>query len=293
MTTQIDASLRQRLTDAQREEITEHDVYEGLARRESDAHNRQVLAHIAADEGKHYEFWAKYTGQHPPRKSLTVWAYLWLARLLGLTFAVKLMERNERRAQAAYARVVETIPEAAAVLRDEETHESELTSMIDEERMRYVGSTVLGLSDALVELTGALAGFTLALQHTRVIATIGLITGVAAALSMAASEYLSSKAEKTGGTSPSRAALYTGVAYIITVMILVAPYLILASPLLSLGLTLAGALVIILAFTYYVSVAQDLRFAPRFAEMAVISLGVAAVSFAVGYALRVALGVNV
>ena len=63
------------------------------------------------------------------------------------------------------------------------------------EPYRYTGSIVLGLNDALVELTGALAGLTLALQDTKLIALTGSITGIAAALSMGASEYLSTKSE--------------------------------------------------------------------------------------------------
>ena len=55
---------------------------------------------------------------------------------------------------------------------------------------------VLGLNDALVEFTGALAGYTFALQNTLLVAMTGLITGVAASLSMATSEYLSTKSEE-------------------------------------------------------------------------------------------------
>ena len=50
-----------------------------------------------------------------------------------------------------------------------------------------MGSVVLGLNDELVEFTGALAGFTLALSDHRLIALTGSITGIAAALSMASS----------------------------------------------------------------------------------------------------------
>lgn len=65
-------------------------------------------------------------------------------------------------------------------------------------RLSYMSSVVLGLNDALVEFTGALAGFTLALNEPRLVALTGSITGVAAALSMAASEYLSTKSDATG-----------------------------------------------------------------------------------------------
>ena len=112
-------------------------------------------------------------------------------------------------------------------------------------------------------------------------------------MSMAASEYLSTKAEDTQQKSAIKSAVYTGSAYIVTVAILIAPFLLLGNPLLALGLTVAGALLIIFGFTYYVSVARDLPFWRRFGEMAVLSLGVAAVSFAIGYVVRFVFGVDV
>jgi VIT1/CCC1 family predicted Fe2+/Mn2+ transporter len=166
-----------------------------------------------------------------------------------------------------------------------------MLAMLDEESLRYTGSIVLGLNDALVELTGALAGLTLALQNSQLIALTGLITGIAAALSMGTSEYLSTKAD-SGGKNPLRAALYTGVAYVFTVAALIAPYLLLHGLFLPLVCTLLIALVIIAAFNFYVAVAKDLDFKPRFLEMAGLSLGVAAISFLVGYLMRVLFGVD-
>lgn len=98
-------------------------------------------------------------------------------------------------------------------------------------------------------LTGALAGLTLALQSTPLVAMTGAITGIAAALSMAASEYLSTKAEGDG-RDPLRASLYTGVAYIFTVLALILPYLVLRNPYLCLAATLAVAVLIIAFFIY-------------------------------------------
>lgn len=289
----MDGQLKRHLAQAQRSEITEHWVYKGLARREANAQNRAVLSRIAQDERRHYEFWAQHTGEHPAPRALVIWIYLFLARVFGVTFAVKQMEKGEEGAQQYYRQLAATIPEAAAVARDEQEHEKELTALIDEERLRYIGSTVLGLNDALVELTGALAGFTLALQNSRLIAVIGVITGIAAALSMAASEYLSTRTGEGHQTSPVKAALYTGVAYVITVAILITPYVLFGNPLLALGFTVTGALAVILAFSYYISVAKDLPFRQRFGEMAGLSLGVAAVSFGIGYLLRAVVGVDV
>ena len=144
---------------------------------------------------------------------------------------------------------------------------------------------MLGLNDALVELTGALAGYTLALQNTRLIAVVGLITGIAAAMSMAASQYLAVKTENHGH-KPGRSALYTGTAYLVTVLLLIAPFFIFTNHFLCLGFTVAIALLIIAGFNYYIARANKLSFFARFLEMAGISLGVALVSFVIGYLIR-------
>ncbi len=267
---------------AQQTEITEHHIYLRLAASMRDAHNRQVLERIAADELAHYHFWKERSGQEiAPRLSMVRW-YVLLGRIFGLTFAVKLMERGEEKAQANYASSAQLTQIDEQIIRDEERHEKELIAMIDEERLKYVGSMVLGLNDALVELTGALAGFTLTLQRTDIIAVVGLITGIAASLSMAVSEYLSTKSEGDG-RHPVRASLYTGTAYVLTVIILILPFFFLDNPFVALAISLSAALVIIALFNYYVSVAQGYSFRKRFIEMAGLSLGVATVTFAIGF----------
>ena len=284
--------LRRQLLAMQRNEITEYHVYKRLAQRQTDTHNRDVLQRIAEEERNHHDFWQGYTGvpANPSRLQITLYALM--ARLLGLTFAVKLMERGEESAQLNYEAVAGIIPEAKRVLEEEEEHERRLLAILDEEWLQYIGSIVLGLSDALVELTGALAGLTLALANSRLIALIGLITGIAAAMSMAASEYLSRKAEEKEGHSPLKAAVYTGIAYIVTVALLVASYLLLANPLASLAPTLFFAFLIIVVFTYYLAVVRDMPFKHRFLEMAGLCLGVSIVSFGIGFVLRQAFGID-
>ena len=164
--------------------------------------------------------------------------------------------------------------------------------MINEERLEYMGSVVLGLNDALVEFTGALAGFTLALNDSKLIALTGSITGIAAALSMASSEYLSTKSDKDPGKHPVKAAIYTGIAYVITVVALVAPFVLISSPVIALCVMLMMALLIIAFFNYYYSVARNESFKRRFTEMAALSFSVAAISFLIGYLLKTFTGIE-
>jgi VIT1/CCC1 family predicted Fe2+/Mn2+ transporter len=288
----ISGELRERLLVYQKNEITEHHIYQRLARTIESPENRQVLEKIGADEFRHYRAWRGYTQQDVEPDKLKIWQYYWISRIFGFTFGIKLMERGEEDTQDSYEQLRETIPEAEAIIREENEHENALIELLDEERLRYVGSIVLGLNDALVELTGALAGLTLALQDTKMIALTGSITGIAAALSMGASEYLSTKSEATV-KNPVRASIYTGAAYIVTVLILILPYLILENFYVCLGCTLAAAVLIIAFFNYYTSVAQDVPFKSRFLEMTGLSLGVAALSFLVGFILRSFLGIEV
>ena len=275
----------------QRNEITEYHIYKRLAKKVK-GDNARVLDDIAEDELKHYNFWKTYSQTEIRPNKWKVFKFYWITRIFGLTFGVKLMESGEQGAQEMYEDAISYIPEARSVVEDEDSHEHQLIGMIREKQLDYVGSIVLGLNDALVELTGALAGLTLALQNTRLIAIAGLITGIAASFSMGASEYLSNKSEGNESKAlPS--ALYTGFAYIITVFILIMPYLLIDNYFICLGMTLVLAMLIILFFNYYISVAKDLNFKKRFLEMALLSIGVAALTFGISYFVRMFFGVEV
>jgi VIT1/CCC1 family predicted Fe2+/Mn2+ transporter len=288
---ELDKKTRDIILTSQKNEITEHIIYSKLSQAVKDKQNKEILKQISDDEKRHYDFWKKYTNKDvKPDKLKIRWYYL-ISRIFGITFGIKLMERGEEDAQVIYEKISEQVPSAKKIVYDEDMHEQKLVNMIDEERLKYISSIVLGLNDALVELTGALAGFTLALQNTNLIGVTGLITGIAASLSMGASEYLSTKSEESEKI-PAKAALYTTVAYVLTVLLLIFPYLILTNVYLCLGLALIDAIVIILIFTFYVSVAKEIEFKKRFLEMALISLGIAGLSFVIGYLVNTIFNVS-
>ncbi|MBN2386909.1 MAG: VIT1/CCC1 transporter family protein [Anaerolineales bacterium] len=289
---EIDESTKRQVLAFQCNEITEYHIYKRLARKINSPENAAILDQIAEDEQRHYHAWMKYTGQEVQPDRWKIWKFYLISRIFGFTFGIKLMEGGEESAQENYGRLAGVIPDIETLIHDEDAHEQRLIAMLDEERLRYAGSVVLGLNDALVELTGVLAGLTLALQNTRLIALSGLITGIAASLSMGASEYLSTRSEDTQ-KHPVRAAVYTGIAYVITVSLLILPYMLFQSYYLDLAISMATAVLIIAAFNYYISVAKDEPFRKRFLEMAGLSLGVAAFSFGIGFLIRLWLGVEV
>ena len=267
-------------------EATDHAIYTALAKLTRSAENRRILEKIASDEAVHRAVWERYTGIQAQVNRFRVRLFVLLGRLFGLVFVINLLESGEEDAAATYSRLAGDLPEARGILEDENRHEAQLAAMIHEESLSYISSMVLGLNDALVELTGALAGFTLALNDNRVVGMAGFITGVAATLSMAASEYLSKKADPHEA-HPLKAAVYTGIAYLITVALLLLPYLLLESPLIALFCCLVIAGLIIFGFTYFVSVVRKTSFLRGFLEMIGISFSVAAISFFIGWAARV------
>lgn len=275
----------------QKDEITEYHIYEKLSKRVKSENNKKILSDIAKDEKKHYDFWEEVSGKKISPNYFKVYWFYFISIVFGLVFGIKLMERGEEQAQNQYGNIKDKINGVKEIIDDEDDHEDKLIAMIDDERLNYVGSVVLGLNDALVELTGTLAGLTFALRDTNIIAISGLITGIAASFSMAASEYLAKKSD--GAENALKSSLYTGLAYIMTVVFLVLPYLLIDQYFISLIVTLIVAIFIILFFNFYIAVAKDLSFKKRFLEMFTISMGVAVFSFLVGYLVRIFFGVEI
>ncbi len=275
-----------KLLIAQRNEMTESLVYKKIAVFVKDEENKKVILRIAKEESFHAQTWKSYTKQDVEPNRFKVWLYVNIVRFLGLTFGVKLMERGERNAVIDYDKLSEVIPEAKKIQKDEEEHEACLIAMLKDKPLDYLGSVVLGLNDALVELTGVLAGLTFGLQNGKIIASVGIITGVSAAFSMAGSEYLSTKTENSGEVKPLTASVYTGIAYILTVVALILPYLLVSNVYVALAITIAVAIAIIAVFNFYVSIAKDYSFKSRFLEMVAISLGVAFISFIIGLVVK-------
>ena len=292
MTNQLSPKALAIIRKMQQSELTESVIYESIAKFAKGEENQQTLLRLAREEKAHYEIWKRYTGEEMKPEKGKVRRYVWLARIFGFTFAVKLMEKGEGNAQNEYELLAGEVEESVTIRQQEEEHEAALLAMLDEESLQYVGSMVLGLNDALVELTGSLAGFALAMQNNRLIALSGLIVGISATFSMASSEFLAARSE--GRSDALKSCSYTGTAYLITVVLLILPYLLLGTTqyILALALMLIIVVLIIAGFTYYTSVALDQPFKSRFTEMAAISIGVAVLSFFVGILAKRFLGVD-
>jgi len=286
----MDSERKRSLIRLQRMEITEAEVYKKLAKNQRNKNNKTILEQIAEQEINHYNILKNITNIDVKPSRIRVLLHVLASLFFGLTFSLKLMEKIEQSAAKEYRQLG-----LNDIAKEEDEHEEKLLSLLEEDALNYLSSIILGLSDALVELTGALAGLTFAFQELRVVALAGLVTGIAASFSMAASEFLATK-EENSERSPIKAAIFTGIAYMLTVMLLVTPYLLLDdTSAIMLGLephiqalciTLIIGLLIIALFNFYVSIAQDHPFKQRFTEMTSILIVVTGISFAIGLILR-------
>lgn len=262
-------------------------VFRAMAEREKDAPRRKVLEELKEKEYEHYEFWRDYTNimEEPHVSSFAIQLRVIIVALLGLTFTLKLLERFEANVVEGYEQLVGTIDQKykaglEALLKDEREHESFFLSQIGEGRLRYMSFIVLGLADAIVEISGVHAGFLGVTSSTLIAGVAGLVVGFAAAISMASAAYLQSK-QATGKPSVS-SAISTGLAYVVAVVMLALPYFITDNMPYAFGGSIILAIFLVAGFTFYGSIINDTKFTRDFFQAISLTIGTAIATYLFG-----------
>ena len=86
----------------------------------------------------------------------------------------------------------------------------------------YKSAIILGMHDAIVSLTGLIAGLFFAFTDTNIIVISCVISSITSSLSMGAANYLAVKSENRAQALKS--ALCTGAAYMTTCVLLILPF---------------------------------------------------------------------
>jgi len=292
-----------RIADEQaREELFAYRLYSALARRFPDGESRTMMNELARQEKSHVDFWLGVTGGDEQKIAIPkvkYWLLVLASRILGPAFTIRWLERGEDKAIEAYKGLLDgeqlnpvQRAQVRKMLDEEHEHEQLLERGIEDERRLYLGAAVLGLNDALVELTGGLTGLVSSIRDPRLIGFASLVVGIAASMSMAASNFLSVDIGEASELKPGKAAAYTGTAYIFVVVGLVLPFFLLSDRHVALGVSWASAVLIIAAFSFYSAVMQGKSFLRRFSVMIAFGLGVAVISFFVGRILGAMIGIE-
>ncbi|MDE6250422.1 MAG: VIT1/CCC1 transporter family protein [Alphaproteobacteria bacterium] len=159
------------------------------------------------------------------------------------------------------------------------------------QKYKYTSALVLGMHDALVEISGTIAGLTFAFTDRKVIIMTGAIAAVAASLSMAAANFQAQRSENN--PNAFRAALYTGIMYVTTSVILILPFAVIPNRFWALGMMAIMAVLIIFGFNCSIGILTRRPFVPRFLEMLGIYIGVSIASFAIGTAAKYFMGITI
>ena len=277
----------------QQNEMDDFTIYSMLSLSDKNKSNQTIFRKIAKEEQGHYTYLKTYTHQELQPRRYVVLFYLFLSKIVGISFTLKFLEGREEGAKAFYKELILTDPKAQEIYEQEVHHEIELIDMLHDKKLLYAGAIVLGMNDALVELTGTLSGIALAFDRSVVVGVTGLIMGIAASLSMAGSAYLESKENVGDDVNPLTYSLYTGVSYILTTAILVAPFFIFEKISIAIIWMFGSALLTIFLYNFYISVAKDLSFWKRVREMSYITFGVALISFGIGYVVKHYFGIEI
>ncbi|WP_418180426.1 VIT1/CCC1 transporter family protein [Aliarcobacter lanthieri] len=277
----------------QQNEINDYTIYKALSLHQKDEKNKKIFEKIAKEEKTHYDFWVNITKRQLKPQSFIILFYIFLVKILGTSFTLKFLEKREAGAEEFYKELFEIYPESKIIYQQETEHEFALIDMLHDKKLVYAGAIVLGMNDALVELTGTLSGIALAFDRSIVVGLTGLIMGIAASLSMAGSAYLEAKENPNELIKPLTYSLYTGVSYILTTAILVAPFFIFDSIMESIILMFICAFLAIVLYNFYISVAKDLSFMKRVLQMSAITFGVAIISFLIGYLVKHYFGIDI
>ncbi len=273
------------------DEYSDYMLYDRLSRTvEAESPYSEALRELSATERRHYEFWKRYVPEEKPKlsKPKLYWVLL-LRKVLGLTFASRYLDRHESKVIGEYRGLASMIPEADkkdfdAMVDDEVSHEKEFELRIETTAVRYISFIVLGLADALVEITGIHAGSLGLYSRTEIAGLAGIVAGAAASLAMASAAFAQAKQGFKGSARLS--ATYTGVSYFVTAVVLAAPYFLTKDMLYALSASLSLGVAILALTSYYSSIITTKPFKRDFLEILAIMFAVTVVLYIFGYSVR-------
>ena len=283
------------------DEYTDYAVYTKLSSRQKKNNPKfsEALSNLASAEKRHYEFWRKYSSDSskPPKaRSMVVRLVLFLRFLFGASFAIKFLEKHEDKVIKQYKSVEHLIPEQdrsefELMVADEQEHEKMFAEQMQGSYVKYISFVILGLADAIVEISGIHAGSLGIYTSTELTGLAGIVAGAAASIAMASAAFAQAKQGFQG--SPSISAVFTGISYFVNAVVLATPYFLTRNMSVAISISVILAIIIIAFVSYYNSVISDSSFVRDFSELAGIMLGATVALYFFGSFIRALLGITI
>lgn len=155
-------------------------------------------------------------------------------------------------------------------------------------RYDYKSAIILGMHDAIVSLTGLIAGLGLTFTNREVIILSCIISSITASLSMGAANYLAVKA--TDKEYALYAAFYTASAYMVTCFLLILPFFIFYNR--TTAFLSVLIMVILIIYLFNVIFYKQNQFYKHFYEMLAICTSVSIIAFIIGQCAKYFLNIQ-
>ncbi|MEM2003395.1 MAG: VIT1/CCC1 family protein [Nitrososphaerota archaeon] len=279
------------------DEFADYVIYKELSKREKNENYKMTLEKLAEIEKTHFEFWKSLSHNNFVVRISSIKVFiLYVFRIIfGLTFTLKLFERHEKETIKAYEYILPKLKEEdkqvlLKIIKDEKEHESYFMSQINESVVKYMSFVVLGLADAIIEITGVHAGFLGVTSSTLIAGIAGLVVGFAASISMASAAYL--QAKHGASFKPLTSATITGTSYLGAVSFLALPYFFITEMLMAFLSSLSFAIIMIAIFTTYGAVLREESITKEFVTGFSLTIGTAFAAFLFGEALGRLFGIH-
>lgn len=154
---ELSAVTIEQIRRAQVNEVTEYHIYKHLSRVVESPKNKAVLNKIADEELEHYRYWMQFNDEVEP-KWWKVKLFILIARMFGLVFGVKLMEKAEAKAQKKYSELVGVLPGVSKIIEQETIHEKKLIDLLSDWRLKAFGTWLIATNLVLFVSVGVLSG---------------------------------------------------------------------------------------------------------------------------------------
>ncbi|MBI2967125.1 MAG: rubrerythrin family protein [Bacteroidetes bacterium] len=289
----MDESIRKKISGYAADEYFDYVIYSALAKKEKDEQRRAALYQLGEKEKDHYLFFTKLTGGDPGAlpavSALSRFGLILLRSLFGLVFTMKFLERHEHKVIEEYKSIASQLDKGSQdefnrIINDEEDHENYFISQVNEPVIKYIGFIALGLTDAIIEVTGVHAGFLGALSSTLIAGVAGLIVGFSASISMGVAAYLKAKSESN--LNPLSSAFVTSASYLFSVILLALPYFLTGNMMIAFFVSILLAIALNGIFTFYVAIIQERNFRREMIENILLLSGTAVATFLFGEGLN-------
>jgi len=280
-----------------KDELRYYEIYKKLSN--IDKINRKVLEEFAKQEYEHYKFWKNFLKRDVKFK-LNILYFLFLSlikKIFGITLLIKLLEINKRKTIKKYEEFLKHFKgkdkeRLKEIIKQKKHHEGKFLKMLKDENLKYISFSVLGTTDAIIEVTGVHAGFLGLTTNTLIAGLAGLIVGFSASISMGAAAYMQSKYSRDELINPWRAGIFTGISYLISVIFLAIPYFLTKDMIMAFSFSISVASILILLFSFISSLLEKRNLIREFTENFLLIMLVSFASFMFGESLSRVFGIE-